>query len=249
MVRKTAELQQKYPVAYSRALAELIGPIVNEKLDFVRYYALPEFKPQMVRTFWMTSEVINRAKVANWDVYSPFSNDAKTFLTFEIKMYRRLMPEGQMRMERDFSNIDDVLAFFLDLLNSYKRRVAYLCALLDIEEGSSPDVVELDKRPPWTLEERIREAYANRFVLGSEYIHLRNSLAHGSCRILHESRVVKFSDRDWEKEYSYPVLVATIQHAWSWMVGWEVAYNYHQLLAAMQLHLEPKSLRQCVELQ
>ena len=47
-MRKTAELQKKYPVAYSRALAELMGPIVNEMLNFVRYYALPEFKQQMV---------------------------------------------------------------------------------------------------------------------------------------------------------------------------------------------------------
>lgn len=248
LIRESAKLAKKHPESYSRALAELTAPMVENMFDFMRN-SPSDFQPQMVRTFWWITEVINRAKLKNWDYYSPFAYRSKSILSFDVKMFQGLLPEGALRIERDFSNIDQVLTFLLDALNSYKRRIAYICGMLAIIKGKEPDISDLVEKSPSHLERRINKGLGLGFLLGEEYRHLRNALAHGSYRIISGSHSIKFTDVKWMKEYDFAELVTTIQHAWNWMVGWDVAYDFQRLLTLKRLTIEPKSLRRIVALQ
>ncbi len=240
LTAETAELEKRDPKLYASAMVDLSEPQVEHLLDYIRE-APEEFRPQIVRTFWWVAEVINRAKLGGWDSYCAFANASKPILAFEWEMYRKILPDGFLRIQRDFSNIDQVLQLFLDSLNAYKRRIAYLRGLIAIVGNDEADIEELTHRSPGVLEKDLVKDCGPGLVLGSEFIHIRNALAHGSYRIRHRPRLLSFVDRPWEREYSYAEFVAVLHHAWNWMMAWSAAYNFQRLLTARKQYIDPTS--------
>lgn len=246
LIEETGRLSKVYQEAYQQATAELLAPVVEGMFEFVRE-SPDEFRPQIARIGWWVLEVINRAKLRNWERCSRFSNQAKSTLAYDLEAYRPVLSKSFIKIERDFSNMRQVLDLLLNLLSSYQRRIAYLRGLLQIEEGKEPEMDGLSNLPAWATEQALENAYGRGLVLGPEYRHIRNALAHGKVRVVQGKRSVSLRDRDWKAAYTFPEFVATFHHAWGWMSGWNVAYNYQQLMTAKRVVVDPRSFEQPVK--
>ena len=184
------------------------------------------------------SSLYGRAHARMGKRYAEYMESAGEVFQFDIEAAARVfrLPHFGLPLP-GMVNVEDSIQVLLDLLSSYQRRIAYLVGLTDLCAGKVPDLKALVLESPRALERRLldlRDEPWTGLVLGAEYNHLRNAIAHRSYRILRGPRALRFWDGNrrtktyWERRYDYTEFAAMQIHAAIWGAGWMIGRTLEQ---------------------
>lgn len=237
-VAKLAERQPEeyWAVAWHR-IADDLGNLVRFLAS-----APPDGTPMV---FAVAIELLRIAEDANSSrgrSYVQYVDDSREIFQYDVELAMKLAPDPRRFLPRvDMTNVGDVLERYEDLMATYKRRLAYVSGLLDLIDGREPSIARLASQSITFLESRVRDHPAgmgNGMVLGEDYSHVRNAIAHRTYVIARGSRTIRFRDErvrskrgsspTWEREVPYAEFASMYLYATFWLLGWMVGHTFER---------------------
>lgn len=165
----------------------------------------------------------------NLRVFLPFLEVVKKDTVFDLESARAALNGGPLYPPRDFGKIRPWLKVFHSELESYQRAVRRFVGYARIAQGETTSVAELRKVRIRDLEKELEGRIGPGLLLGDEYRHIRNSLAHDTYNVREARREVEFVDVDpskgeeWRKTYPYADLAASYELLAIWLAAARLA--------------------------
>ncbi len=187
----------------------------------------PEILSLVLQTLRSCILLISYAGMRNAGAHDNLAKESNEFLNEDMYAWVRFPGERERPLDPPEPDaVSKYMPFLLDILNSYQRRIAYLCSVLSLLKGKTPKLRRKVHTSINRLENELEKdpwGFGATLTLGNDFRHIRNSLAHGSYVVKHKTGAVKFRDRFWKRELSYPRLRAHYLMAVGWSMGFSMA--------------------------